>query len=54
VVPIPGTKRRAYAEQNAEASEIELDPEDLARLDEAAPAGAARGDRYADMSNIGR
>ena len=54
VVPIPGTKRRAYAEQNAEASEIELDAEDLARLDEAAPAGAARGDRYADMSNIGR
>jgi aryl-alcohol dehydrogenase-like predicted oxidoreductase len=54
VVPIPGTKRRAYAEQNAEASEVELNAEDLARLDEAAPAGAARGDRYADMSNIGR
>jgi aryl-alcohol dehydrogenase-like predicted oxidoreductase len=54
VVPIPGTKRRSYLEQNVEASELELSPEDLARLDEAAPLGAARGDRYADMSSIGR
>jgi len=54
VVPIPGTKRRTYAEQNAQAGELELSAEDLARLDEAAPVGAARGDRYADMSNIGR
>jgi aryl-alcohol dehydrogenase-like predicted oxidoreductase len=54
VVAIPGTKRRAYLEQNVEASELELTAEDLARLDEAAPAGAARGDRYADMSPIGR
>ncbi len=54
VVPIPGTKRRRYLEQNAQASELSLDVEDLARLDEAAPAGAARGDRYADMSSIGR
>ena len=54
VVPIPGTKRRSYLEQNVEASELELTPEDLARLDEAAPLGAARGDRYADMSSIGR
>jgi aryl-alcohol dehydrogenase-like predicted oxidoreductase len=54
VVAIPGTKRRAYLEQNVEASELELTAEDLARLDEAAPAGATRGDRYADMSPIGR
>jgi aryl-alcohol dehydrogenase-like predicted oxidoreductase len=54
VVPIPGTKRRSYLEQNVEASELELSPEDLARLDEAAPLGAARGDRYADMSSIDR
>jgi aryl-alcohol dehydrogenase-like predicted oxidoreductase len=54
VVPIPGTKRRSYLEQNVEASELELSPEDLARLDEAAPLGAARGDRYADMSPIDR
>ncbi|MGB9184535.1 MAG: aldo/keto reductase [Solirubrobacteraceae bacterium] len=54
VVPIPGTKRRSYLEQNVEASELELSPEDLARLDEAAPLGVARGDRYADMSPIDR
>ena len=54
VVPIPGTKRRTYLEQNVAAVELRLDAEDLQRLDEAAPAGAARGDRYADMSSIGR
>ena len=54
IVPIPGTKRRRYLEENAEATEIELSGEDLARLDEAAPAGAAAGDRYPDMSSIGR
>ncbi|HEY5188985.1 MAG TPA: aldo/keto reductase [Solirubrobacteraceae bacterium] len=54
VVAIPGTKRRTYLEQNVEASELDLTAEDLARLDEAAPVGAARGDRYADMSPIGR
>jgi aryl-alcohol dehydrogenase-like predicted oxidoreductase len=54
VVPIPGTKRRAYLEQNVQAAEIELSADELAALDEAAPAGAAAGDRYADMSPIGR
>lgn len=54
VVPIPGTKRRAYVQQNAEAAEIELSAEDLQRLDEAAPVGAAAGDRYPDMGSIGR
>jgi aryl-alcohol dehydrogenase-like predicted oxidoreductase len=54
VVPIPGTKRRSYLEQNAEASEIELSADERAAIDEAAPAGAAAGDRYADMSSIGR
>ena len=54
VVPIPGTKRRAYLEQNAQAVEIELSADELAALDEAAPAGAASGDRYPDMSSIGR
>ncbi|MDQ6835469.1 MAG: aldo/keto reductase [Actinomycetota bacterium] len=54
IVPIPGTKRRTYLEQNLQGSELELDAEDLARLDEAAPVGAAAGDRYADMSSIGR
>ncbi len=54
VVPIPGTKRRSYLEQNVEASELELTADELAAIDEAAPAGAAAGDRYADMSNVGR
>jgi aryl-alcohol dehydrogenase-like predicted oxidoreductase len=54
VVPIPGTKRRRYLEENVQATEIELTDEDLARIEEAAPAGAAAGDRYADMTPIGR
>jgi aryl-alcohol dehydrogenase-like predicted oxidoreductase len=52
IVPIPGTKRRTYLEENAAAAEIELTPEDLARIDEVFPRGAASGDRYADMSTI--
>jgi aryl-alcohol dehydrogenase-like predicted oxidoreductase len=54
VVPIPGTKRRTYLDQNAEATEVELSAADLAALDEAAPIGAAAGDRYPDMTPIGR
>ncbi|HYZ81988.1 MAG TPA: aldo/keto reductase [Solirubrobacteraceae bacterium] len=54
VVPIPGTKRRRYLEENVETTEIELTSEDLARIEEAAPVGAAAGDRYADMSPLGR
>jgi len=52
VVPIPGTKRRSYLEENVAAAEIELNEEDLRRLDEAAPVGAAVGERYANMSSI--
>jgi aryl-alcohol dehydrogenase-like predicted oxidoreductase len=52
IVPIPGTKRVAYLEENAAAAGVELTDDDLARLAEAAPAGAAAGDRYADMSTI--
>ena len=51
-MPIPGTKRRAYLEENVAAAEIELSAEDLARIDEAAPVGVTAGDRYADMSPI--
>ena len=54
VVPIPGTKRRSYLEQNAQATELELNADDLRRLDEMAPVGAAAGDRYPDMSSVGR
>jgi aryl-alcohol dehydrogenase-like predicted oxidoreductase len=52
VVPIPGTKRRRFLEENAAAVEIELSSEDLERLEEAAPRGATAGDRYADMSTV--
>ncbi|MDX6415258.1 MAG: hypothetical protein QOH23_2668 [Gaiellaceae bacterium] len=54
VVPIPGTKRRTYLEQNAAASDLELTEEELRELDDAFPPGAAAGDRYADMSSVGR
>jgi aryl-alcohol dehydrogenase-like predicted oxidoreductase len=46
IVPIPGTKRRAYLEQNAGASAISLTAEELRRIDEAAPKGSAAGLRY--------
>jgi aryl-alcohol dehydrogenase-like predicted oxidoreductase len=52
IVPIPGTKRRSYLEENVAAAEIELTDGDLRRIDEAAPVGAAVGERYADMSSI--
>lgn len=46
IVPIPGTKRRAYIEENIGALAVELTAEDLARIDELAPPDAAAGDRY--------
>ncbi|HSB11002.1 MAG TPA: aldo/keto reductase [Blastocatellia bacterium] len=46
IVPIPGTKRRSYLEENIAASGIELTAADLARLSELAPKGVATGDRY--------
>ena len=54
IVPIPGTKRVPYLEENAAASEISLGEEDLHRIEDAAPAGATAGDRYPDMSSIDR
>src|SRR3954468_21464733 len=55
VVPIPGTKRRTYLEENVAAAEIELSGDEVARLDEAFPIGAAEGERYpeAAMKGIG-
>jgi aryl-alcohol dehydrogenase-like predicted oxidoreductase len=46
VVPIPGTKRVKYVEENAEAAEISLTADHLAALDDAAPVGVAAGERY--------
>jgi len=52
VVPIPGTRRRERLEENAAAVDIVLDDEVLRRLAEAAPVGAAGGERYPDMSSV--
>jgi len=46
VVPIPGTKRRSYLEENLRAAEVSLSPADLERLAALAPRGAAAGERY--------
>jgi aryl-alcohol dehydrogenase-like predicted oxidoreductase len=46
VVPIPGTKRRRYLEENAGALEVELTPEDLAAIEALTPRGSAAGARY--------
>lgn len=46
IVPIPGTKRRKYLEENAAAADINLSEQDLARLDEVFPMNAAAGQRY--------
>jgi len=53
VVPIPGTKRRTYLRENVAALDVALSADDLAAIEEVFPAGAAAGDRYADMSSIG-
>lgn len=49
IVPIPGTKRREYLEENAAAVELRISPEELKRIDEAAPKGAASGERYPEF-----
>jgi aryl-alcohol dehydrogenase-like predicted oxidoreductase len=45
-VPIPGTKRRRYVEENAAAADLELSAEEVAALDEAFPIDVAAGTRY--------
>jgi aryl-alcohol dehydrogenase-like predicted oxidoreductase len=52
IVPIPGTTRRAHLDENLAATDIRLSEDDVARLDAAAPRGAAAGQRYPDMSLI--
>jgi aryl-alcohol dehydrogenase-like predicted oxidoreductase len=54
VVPIPGTRRVRYLEQNVAAADVRLTDEDLAALAAAVPPEAVAGDRYPDMSSIGR
>ena len=52
MVPIPGTKRRKYLEENIAAASVKLSKSDLARIEEAAPKGFAAGGRYHDMSTV--
>ncbi|HEV7376774.1 MAG TPA: aldo/keto reductase [Pyrinomonadaceae bacterium] len=53
IVPIPGTKRRKYLEQNAAALDVELTEEDLKRIEEIAPRGVAAGMRYPEEAMRG-
>ena len=46
IVPIPGTKRRKYLEENLGALDVTLTPADLAEIERIAPRGAAAGTRY--------
>jgi aryl-alcohol dehydrogenase-like predicted oxidoreductase len=50
IVPIPGTKRRKYLEENAAAAEVALSPVDVAELEAAVPAGEVAGERYGGQS----
>ena len=52
VVPIPGTKRVSYLEENVAAAGIELSRDDLTGLTDAVPVDAVQGERYPDMSSI--
>jgi aryl-alcohol dehydrogenase-like predicted oxidoreductase len=56
VIPIPGTKRRKYLEENVGALNVKLTAEDLRRIDEVAPKGVAAGARYPEamMSMVNR
>jgi aryl-alcohol dehydrogenase-like predicted oxidoreductase len=47
IVPIPGTKRRKYLDENVRALDVELTADDLARIDRVIPPGSASGERYA-------
>ncbi len=51
VVPIPGTKRVRYLEENLRAAELDLSEEELRRLDQLFPMGAALGERYGESSS---
>jgi aryl-alcohol dehydrogenase-like predicted oxidoreductase len=54
IVPIPGTKRRTYLEENVAAAEVRLSSAEVQRLDEAVPRGVTAGARYPDMSTVDR
>ena len=54
IVPIPGTKRRTYLEENIAATAVTLTQIELEQIGQALPLGVAVGDRYPDMSSVNR
>lgn len=54
IVPIPGTKKTKYLQENIQAVDIKLTDDELALLNKLIPKNAAAGDRYADMSTVNR
>ena len=52
IVPIPGSRRIKHLEENVAAARIEISRDELQQIDEVAPVGAAKGDRYPDMSRV--
>jgi aryl-alcohol dehydrogenase-like predicted oxidoreductase len=50
IVPIPGTKRVKYLDENIGALDVRLSNDDLKRLDDILPPGAASGERYAPQA----
>ncbi|OCQ90458.1 aldo/keto reductase [Nostoc sp. MBR 210] len=54
IIPIPGTKRRTYLEENVAATEITLTEQELNQLETVAPKNVAAGERYSDMSSVNR
>ena len=54
IVPIPGTKRRTYLEENIAAAQITLSQAELDQIAKMLPPGIAAGDRYPDMSTVNR
>ena len=54
VVPIPGTTDPDHLDENIGALDVSLSEDELDRIDEIAPKGAAAGDRYPDMSTVNR
>ena len=52
IVPIPGTKRRTYLEENIAATAVTLTQMELEQIEQALPLGVAVGDRYPDMSSV--
>ena len=54
IVPIPGTKKVPYLEENVGALNVRLTEQDLRNIAEALPKGVAAGERYPDMSTVNR